>query len=63
MKFFKLFILATTSYIALNLVTPTACFDTKQLMIPNPILSLRLKVMILLNIPTCQQMQIVLEVK
>ena len=29
MKFFKLFILATTSYIALNLVTPTACFDTE----------------------------------
>ncbi len=29
MKIFKLFILATTSYITLNFVTPVACFDTK----------------------------------
>lgn len=29
MKILKLFILATTSYITLNLVTPAACFDTK----------------------------------
>lgn len=29
MKIFKLFILATTSYITLNFVTPTTCFDTK----------------------------------
>ena len=29
MKILKLFILATTSYITLNFVTLTACFDTK----------------------------------
>nr|WP_317363106.1 hypothetical protein [uncultured Blautia sp.] len=29
MKIFKLFILATTSYITLNFVTPAACFNTK----------------------------------
>lgn len=29
MKIFKLFILATTSYITMSFVMPAACFDTK----------------------------------